>query len=1046
MDKNKAYQLWEERFPNRDYVYDYAAQKIVKEDFENEASSYSWTIDFIKPLSSGGFNQESNYLICSTLTKMLRQNKLSFRIGNAVFEVRKGKRYGTFSLFDVTDRNHPFDVSTVTEEMLEESYHLKRQKELYGRERQNSFVLPDLGNIRNNIVKENAPDIQMEYEEKKEENVIESSLPVEETVVEEKTVEPVVDEAPVIEELVTENDDAVLSETEETPAETAESTLVAEEEHDVPAVEEEHLDDEVKVVPLADEEENTVDERNVLFSTMKKEAEEADELRSLYHQDIAEKEKEKQTINTLSSSCLLLKEKLVRLNEKLLEEKKKLEEYKAQISLNDENKEKENQEVITSLNNDNASLKAELGKQYNEYGTLQAQYQEICSKYASLEQEKKELEDSLALASSKDETIKQIQQEKDELNAQIAKLQEAIKEKEEEFSSLNADLESMKTSLTEKENEITRLQSLCAESSSKEDSMNSEFNQKKNDYERMLNEKESENITLKNDNRYYLNQIDQFKTEKVMQDERFRNVSLENDELRKQIQDIKESSSAKEDEKEKEYQELNQKYEDLKKENESLSSAQIAYTAEKESILSDKEALYDKTVQLNVKLNENQTTIDKLTQENESLQKELEENQAAHKEAVSLLMKQKAEADGKVLFMTCGGDVEHYPEYLFYLADSDKTNTQENALEALALYPSWHRKDEQRVSTLLDGEKTDNANVSLLSESDVSYLEEEKENREKALSYWAMKYGDIDQTTDFAGRVININNYLDKDNSHGWNYIKVNSHDREYDGNIVIANMRTLLDYKESEDFKSNGQSFKVVEENGAYHIESKDYVTDPYNLNKTLQITKENLAKRSPIIYLFVKVLGNNNAAPDSGKLLEFYDLIDRTVRRTCSRSFIEMKTMTGSANYAFLTFDGTIDGSYKEALDYALLLNSYRNELRKEENGINAVIILNQVEIPYSYRHFGFEQTLALSKDVEMRAISYEFIQTAIVNSTIRKTIHIGPSILDNLPLDQSSLKESYIGQTKSFSEIYNFKKRFYTYNFVFSLKKESKEDGNN
>lgn len=1046
MDKNKAYQLWEERFPNRDYVYDYAAQKIVKEDFENEASSYSWTIDFIKPLSSGGFNQESNYLICSTLTKMLRQNKLSFRIGNAVFEVRKGKRYGTFSLFDVTDRNHPFDVSTVTEEMLEESYHLKRQKELYGRERQNSFVLPDLGNIRNNIVKENAPDIQMEYEEKKEENAIESSFPVEETVVEEKTVEPVVDEAPTVEELVTENDDAVLSETEKTPAETTESTLVAEEEHDVPAVEEEHLDDEVKVVPLADEEENTVDERNVLFSTMKKETEEADELRSLYHQDIAEKEKEKQTINTLSSSCLLLKENLVRLNEKLLEEKKKLEEYKAQISLNDENKEKENQEVITSLNNDNASLKAELGKQYNEYEILQAQYQEICSKYASLEQEKKELEDSLALASSKDETIKQIQQEKDELNAQIAKLQEAIKEKEEEFSSLNADLESMKTSLTEKENEITRLQSLCAESSSKEDSMSSEFNQKKNDYERMLNEKESENITLKNDNRYYLNQIDQFKTEKVMQDERFRNVSLENDELRKQIQDIKESSSAKEDEKEKEYQELNQKYEDLKKENESLSSAQIAYTAEKESILSDKEALYDKTVQLNVKLNENQTTIDKLTQENESLQKELEENQAAHKEAVSLLMKQKAEADGKVLFMTCGGDVEHYPEYLFYLADSDKTNTQENALEALALYPSWHRKDEQRVSTLLDGEKTDNANVSLLSESDVSYLEEEKENREKALSYWAMKYGDIDQTTDFAGRVININNYLDKDNSHGWNYIKVNSHDREYDGNIVIANMRTLLDYKESEDFKSNGQSFKVVEENGAYHIESKDYVTDPYNLNKTLQITKENLAKRSPIIYLFVKVLGNNNAAPDSGKLLEFYDLIDRTVRRTCSRSFIEMKTMTGSANYAFLTFDGTIDGSYKEALDYALLLNSYRNEFRKEENGINAVIILNQVEIPYSYRHFGFEQTLALSKDVEMRAISYEFIQTAIVNSTIRKTIHIGPSILDNLPLDQSSLKESYIGQTKSFSEIYNFKKRFYTYNFVFSLKKESKEDGNN
>lgn len=1065
MDKSIALKLWEEKYGNREYVYDYAAQKIVKEDFENESSSYSWTIDFIKPLISGGLNQSQNIMICSVLTKKLRLDKSSFRIANAFFEVRKGKKYGTFSLFDVTDRNHPFDVLSVTADMLSDEYHLKRQAELYGRDKRERFVLPDLGNIRKNVFEKNAPEIISE----------EKTEPVIETVVENQDdVKPIVEEAVSVEEPATLDNATTIGKTEtvestlvadeptETPVleevsepaeepitleevtpvevtETADNTPVVEETSDAPVVEEpgEEKVETPSIVPLYDDEEPKIDERDVLFDTMKKEAYYADDLRARYHSSIGETATKDQTISTLASNCNALKDSLNYLNNKIASMQSQIDGYEIEnerLESAKKESEKSNDEVIQSLNQENASLKSDLGKRYNDYELLQSQYQEIYAKCSIYEQEKSEWESLKDTDAKKDELLLSKDKEKEELNRQILELNDTVAKKTAEIENLEKQLSELRGSVQSKSNDYLSLHANY-------DNLVSE----KTDYEQKLLNSENEKSQLKTEKEDLQSKVDSLLAEKVMEEERFRNVSVENDELRTQMEKEKEDSIQKEAEKDDEYQRLNQQYEELKKEKETIASSLIALSAEKESISQDKKSIYDETVQLNVKLNESLANVEKLTSENDSLKKEIEENDISHKEAIDALMKQKAEADGKILFLTCGGDIERYPDYLFYLSDTDKKNTKETISEALALYPSWHRKDEQHVSALVEGKEDAGANVSLIQESDVSYLASEKENREKAMSYWANKYGDIDQTTDFAGRVINRNCYLDKDNSHGWSYIKVNSSDREYDGNIVIANMRTLLDYKETGDFKSNGQNFKVVEENGMYSIESEDYVTDPYDLNKTLRVTRENLDKKTPIIYLFVKVLRNSTSAPDLSKLFEFYDILDRTVKRTCSRSFIEMKIVPGDGNYAFLTFDGSIDGAYKEALDYALLLNSYRNEFRKEEDGVNAVIVLDQVEIPYSYRHFSFEQMLSLTKDVEMRAISYELIKTAIVNTTIKRTVHLGPSIIDNLPLDQSTLKNSNIGQSRSFSDIYNFKDKFYIYNYVFNLKKESKEDSN-
>ncbi len=1018
MDKTKALQLWEKRYGDREIAYDYAAQKMVKDDFENEASGYSWTVDLIKPASGGGRYTDDNLMIASSLTTKVRAGKPSFRFGNILFEVRKGKSYGTSALYDVTDRNHPLEVSSVRVENLEESAHLQRQKEIYGREKKNDFVLPNLSAIRKNVVKENAPEIQLEYEEKSP--AVPAVMPMEEEIPETKNT--LVEEATL---------ESVMEPVEEAKIEETRVSLV-----EATAAKEEPV-----MVPLPEEEEEiVVDERNILIDALAQETADADLLRGLYQKSLVEKEILLQTKRNLSQNVLALKEASSLHYENCKKEQEKVQSLEKQVSECSAS----NKDALDAINLENAELKTELGTQLNEYARLEEIYQSVQEELARIKAEKDTLQsEKEALQLSLDQgkeanenSLQLLQAENARLQADTSSLKMELEALENKKAKLISEKEKMESVLQEKEEIHLRL------SEEKE----SEWKAKEESFNQTIAEKEAEIQSLHERNESLSKEKDTLQSDVALADERVRNTECGNEELQKKIDDLTVALEEEKQTKENEKAQSEETIRKLREEKDDLNDSFLVTKAEKESAIAEKDSFYNKNVELNVELSGLKNENTELRSENEKLSRNMEANEESHKESISVLLKQKEEMEGKITFMTLGGDIEHYGEYLFYLSDNDKKNTKENIIEALNLNPSWHRKEEQRVNAIREGVDNIEGKIVCLDTCDVSYLEKEKADREKALSYWAMKFGDIEETTDFAGRVINISDYLDKHTGHGWNFFRIDSDEREYEGNIAVANLRTILDYRENESFTSNGESFHVVKENGINRIESESYVTDPYDLGRTLAITKENLNKVSPLIYLFVKCVGKNNGEADPAKLMEFYDVIDRTVKRTCPRSFIEMRAKTGKINYAFLTFDGNVEGAYKEALDYALLLNSYRNELRKEENGINGFIVLDQVMIPYSYRHLGFEQLLTQTKDVEMRAIHYEFIQTVIVNSLIKKSIHIGPSILDSLPLDQASLKGSDIGQSRSFSQIYNFTGHFNTYNFVFSLKKGNTEENNN
>ena len=392
-----------------------------------------------------------------------------------------------------------------------------------------------------------------------------------------------------------------------------------------------------------------------------------------------------------------------------------------------------------------------------------------------------------------------------------------------------------------------------------------------------------------------------------------------------------------------------------------------------------------------------------------------------------------------------GGDSNKYDEIREYLANNGLSYTQENLKDALLSHTEWMRKDDSLIHT---DEKAVEENVDTIEDEkpvieeidreDITELDIENKDKIRALEIFETVFGDkeISQATDFAGRDIKKEEY-NTVSKFGWNILYLNEDDEINADNVIIANLKTLQDVSFNQPFNTNGHSFIIREEDGRNILTSTEFITDPYNFRQAFEVSKNNYSTNEPLIYIFVKLVGINSSRPEPENKKTFFDLISRTVRRVCPKSFLEI-SIADNKDYLFMTFDGKVDGSYSEAYKYSILLNSYRKEFKKL-GLIDAIIVLDQVEAPSSLRHVTFDVLLDNTKDIDLHAIKYDLLTTAVVNSMIKKVMHIGPNIIDKYKDKiHENLSESYLGQG-NFAETYRFTSKYYECNYVFRINKD-------
>lgn len=533
-------------------------------------------------------------------------------------------------------------------------------------------------------------------------------------------------------------------------------------------------------------------------------------------------------------------------------------------------------------------------------------------------------------------------------------------------------------------------------------------NDKLHDENNSLNEKRSQ---LKAD----LNQLD---AQAELVDDQIDILSLENNQLSNQLNELKSK-----------YDEVIKENDNFKEENESLYNKLIKTQEEKKVILEEKDRLVARAELLSNKIalveSEKNDREQQLVNEKTNTEYSLKNKD----DTISSLQSELDKSMRLILLINCFGDPDYIEEVENILKESSLPYNEETVKKVLEDNPQYKKKKDDEISSI-------KGTSALVYDGETEYNYIDKYRKEKAYNYYSKIYGEDKNTvSDYAGRYINLDDYLDTNSDCGWDYALINPNEEESLDNIFIANIKSIKEYRFDTIFESNDHKYKVIKENGKYKISSDDFITDPYDFSQAMRITKSNLEETSTMIYIFMKAVGINTSEINNEYLMELFSLLDRTVKRCCPHSFIEMKSVIGSGkgNYALITFDGSVKEAYREVLDYALLLNSYRREFRNEEK-LNAVIVLNELEIPYSKRHFDFDALLNETRDDELRALRYEFNMT-VINSTIKRTIHIGPRILDKLAIDQSSLKPSQIG-SGNFAKMYNFSKEFKVYNFVYSL----------
>lgn len=989
MEREKAYQIWETIFNDREVAYDFASHPMKKEDYQNENSYYGWDINVKQPF----LVREDNYLPCSLNTISFRSGKSTFKVGNHLFEVRKGKKYGTFSIYDITDRNNPLNMEP-TEETQDPEFNKKRFHEIatsYKGKQDQRFFVPTMSSIAEHVFEEKLEDADVVdnfyKEEKDEENQdVEEQLDFEET-------------EEIDEEF--DNNNQAEEEIEEPIEEEVGEEIVKEEQEANELVD----DNEIKPLDEPKEEKTFETQLQNLSNRVLIEDDDEDALEELAMANSYYQEGNPQREEELPPLVLDLQ------NENKAKEKE-IESLKEELN----QVKQEKNDTIQSILSVNETLK-------NKIQELTLDVQNEQTKNETLNEEKNSLEEELNLVKGTNEELSHEINRLQTNEAQQTLLLDEKNELQNKINSLEEKNENLRLQVQELENKPSYLNELTLE---KENHQNEIRN-----YVIKDEQYQEEIRILKEETERIKANYDQLDAQTEMTDGQIASLSTENQELNQKLEKV------------------NEEFDQLKKENENIKLERDFYrekikdknkTEEVVSHLEEKlKAIEEELSRKNARIDVLNSSVIQLENKNMMDAQKIEsinaENQNKENE-IQELKEKNEDYKNLILFLNLGGNETYYEEAKRILLEQEKPFDYESLLSLLDEHSEWKIKEEKTVHEIRGVAEE-------VLHEDLTALIEQNQRKEKAMNYYAELFGEEKiEVSDFAGRYIRLNDYGDRNSAYGWDYSLLNPGDIETKENVFIAHYRTIKDYRYNEIFESNNHKYQVVKEDGKNKIKSAEFITDPYDFSQALRVTRNNLLNKSPLVYLFVKVVGVNTSEPNFDSMMEFFDLIDRTVKRCCPISFIEMKTVVGNGrgNYAFITFDGNQSEVYREVNDYAVLLNSYRREYRKE-NRLNAVIVLNEVDVPFSKRHLDYDALVSETKDDELRALRYEFNMT-VINSLIKRTIHIGPRILDKLPLDQNLLKPSQIGQG-NYALMYRFDREFKVYNFVYALSNIKEEN---
>ncbi len=1112
MNKEQATKLWEQIYGGKEEAYDFSSARLLKDDFEKEGCDTGWTVD--RKQESGPFTPD-NVIIASLSSVRIRNKRNSFRIGNRLYEIRKGKKYKTYSLYDVTDSKNPICVDPSEENQTPE-YNRNRLENDTLEAIDRTVEKPDLDSPleRSSILtagifngRKNEEEEKIEEEIVSEENVqteesclseteSEEGTQPEEYIENEKNAEETTEETPARDEEVYEVVEEHVSESvepadepvyEEPVSESVISDEVSEEKECEERTDAERYIDEMIAVSdtpedeseseeyteesLSDSEDEYLDEEDgdaygswegdQEFEPGYDYPEEQSDEEPLTEEEISESKEEPVWEETVSEETSEPEsEETVEQEpapEETVEEHAESEEPSEEIHESEEEEiPRENSETEPEFEEENVSdentevIEKELSEQIptgDEVSEQPEEANELAEEetaketpaddqgvYEPVEEEPiaKNAEPSEEEPSDSEEEIS------DGQNAYVAELLERIAELESQIEELNSENESLRDGFVVNDSQnadrINQLEFALSDLEEERDTLKAENENaslQAEQYESTIAELKAEIENLKQENETFA--ADKEKAEQDCSEANLR-LSESNDGIA--------ALNAEINQKEEEIASLKAEIEKINGENAEASEEKNRLEQEVETLkadIEDKDNEYneEKSAQ-DEETNNLNARIAELVAETEELNKQINDSYVMHGEEVINLNSKinELEAENKQL-----ND---------QIAESEEAH--EKAIKDVKdryLWKSCKGKDEQYAAVKADFATCryifNAANIKLYASQhpecfDIPVGAEEKEKEtEEAKKTFLDQYKKT-MATDFAGRIIHIDNFDDRESDYGWGIV------RRQSGLTIVANLKSIDDIVYDEPFKTNGHSYQVVKTVNGYKIIGVETVADPLDVDLTIEAVKKNTDMNEPLVWIGIKIVSAKGGAVS--KNCEdadlFIEIVDQTARKSCRQSFVEIhKEVSISGPSLLLTFDGTNEEVYKEVSTYLVLLNSYRS--RMKENGvIDAIIVSGEINAPGSARHLSFEQLRNKTKDVGLQIYNKEVLSMMNVNPNVTRSIHVGESIIDKLGLDKQLVNDSRLGKS-DYASVYRWTYKYYDYNAVYNDERQVVEADN-
>ena len=88
--------------------------------------------------------------------------------------------------------------------------------------------------------------------------------------------------------------------------------------------------------------------------------------------------------------------------------------------------------------------------------------------------------------------------------------------------------------------------------------------------------------------------------------------------------------------------------------------------------------------------------------------------------------------------------------------------------------------------------------------------------------------------------------------------------------------------------------------------------------LSLALQVSENQIKQKGHLIYIFIRLIGASLSIVDKNNVYKFVDIIDKTAKKCCPKSFIDMNVnIDDSMDYISIIFDGENDEAYKDATE---------------------------------------------------------------------------------------------------------------------------------